>query len=64
MPSQYDNTYHWEYSKPTYDSVTDKAKFDAIREADYVFEIQPASDPNRQQELDYMNWYVPLDNQN
>jgi hypothetical protein len=56
MPSQYDNTYHWEHSKPTYDSVEDKSKFDAIREADYIFELAPPSDPTRQDELGYMKW--------
>ena len=56
MPSQYDNTYHWEYSKPTYDTVEDEIKFKTIQEADYVFELKPPSEPTRKQELDYIQW--------
>ena len=56
MPSQYDNTYHNEYSKPSFDTPEEEAKFKAIREADYVFERRPAGEPTRKDELDYMEW--------
>lgn len=51
MPSQYDNTYHHEYSKPTYDTVEDKIKFQTIREADHVLELRPPREPTREEEL-------------
>ena len=47
MPSFWDNTYHWEYSKPTYDSENDEIKQKAQREADYIFEPAPPREPNR-----------------
>jgi ornithine cyclodeaminase/alanine dehydrogenase-like protein (mu-crystallin family) len=56
MPSQYDNTYHWEYSKPSYDSVEEEAKFKAIHEADLVFEVTPSREPTREEQLQYLNW--------
>lgn len=56
MPSQYDTTYHWEYSKPSYDCAEDEAKFKAIKEADYVFELKPPREPTRKEELDYIQW--------
>lgn len=56
MPSQYDNTYHWEYSKPTYDTVEEELKFKTIREADYVLENKAPREPNRQEELEYLDW--------
>jgi hypothetical protein len=56
MPSQYDNTYHWEFSKPTYDSVEDQIKYQTIKEADYVLEAAPPRLPNREEEKEYMNW--------
>lgn len=51
MPSQYDNTYHWEYSKPTYDTPEDIEKYQAQKEADYVLERRPAREPTRDEEL-------------
>jgi hypothetical protein len=56
MPSQYDTTYHWQYSKPNFDSEEDEAKSKAIREADYVFELKPSREPTRKEELDYIQW--------
>lgn len=56
MPSQYDTTYHWEYSKPTYDRQEDKIKAQTIMEADYVLEVRPSREPTRQEELEYMAW--------
>lgn len=56
MPSQYDTSYHWEYSKPTYDREEDKIKAQTIKEADYVFERRPPREPTRDDELEYMEW--------
>ena len=56
MPSQFDNTYHFEYSKPSYDTPEEEAKFKAIREADAVFEIKTPRDPVREEELEYIDW--------
>ena len=51
MPSQYDNSYHYKYSEPTYDTPEDKLKFQAIREADYVLELKPPREPTRAEEV-------------
>jgi hypothetical protein len=51
MPSQYDNTYHYEYSKPVYDTPEEKIKFQTIREADYVLETRAPREPTREEEL-------------
>ena len=56
MPSQYDNTYHWEYSKPTYDTPEEEIKAKSIREADYVFEMAAPREPERADELEYVEW--------
>ncbi|CDW76650.1 UNKNOWN [Stylonychia lemnae] len=56
MPSQYDNTYHFEYSKPTYDTVEDKIKFQTIREADEVLELKTSREPTREEEIQYLDW--------
>jgi hypothetical protein len=56
MPSQYDNTYHFEYSKPSYDTPEEEAKFKAIRESDYIFERRPPREPTREEELEYLDW--------
>ncbi len=56
MPSQYDNTYHYEFSQPVYDTVEDKKKFQTIREADYVLELAPPREPTREEEKEYMQW--------
>jgi hypothetical protein len=51
MPSQYDNTYNYEYSKPTYDTLEDKEKAQLQREADTVLELAPPREPTRAEEL-------------
>ena len=51
MPSQYDNTYNFDFSKPVYDTYEDKIKFQTIREADEVLELKPAREPTREEEL-------------
>ncbi len=56
MPSQYDNTYHFEYSKPSYDCEEDREKFETIREADYVLEKRPSREPTRDEEIEYIEW--------
>ena len=56
MPSQFDNSYHNEFSKPTYDSDKDKIWYQTMREADYVFELAPPRQPTREEELQYMDW--------
>jgi hypothetical protein len=56
MPSQYDNTYHWEYSRPSYDSKEEEEKFKLIREADTVLELKPPREPTRKEELEYIDW--------
>lgn len=56
MPTQLDNTYHAEYSKPTYDNVEDLMRFQNIREADEIFEQAVPDLPDRQSELEYMQW--------
>jgi len=56
MPSQYDTSYHWEYSKPTYDTKEEEAKFKALREADAVFELRPPREPTREEEVEYIDW--------
>jgi hypothetical protein len=56
MPSQYDNSYHWEFSKPVYDTKEEEAKFKALREADTVFELRPPREPTRQEEVEYLDW--------
>ena len=56
MPSQYDNSYNFEYSKPTYDTFEEKLKFQAIREADTVLEVRGPREPTREEEIQYMDW--------
>jgi hypothetical protein len=56
MPSQFDNTYHFEYSKPSYDTPEEEAKFKAIRESDHVFEKRGPREPTREEELAYLDW--------
>ena len=56
MPSQIDNTYHYEFSKPTYDTVEDQIRQQRIREAEYILEPAVPALPSREDELEYMNW--------
>ncbi len=56
MPSQFDSSYNWEYSKPSYDTPEEEIKTQKIREADYVFELKPPKEPSRSDELEYMDW--------
>lgn len=56
MPSNYDNTYHWEYSKPSYDTQEEKLKFQTIKEADYIYEKTVPREPTRVEEVNYIDW--------
>ena len=56
MPSQIDNTYHYEFSKPTYDTVEDQIRQQRIREAEYILEPRIPDLPSREDELEYMQW--------
>jgi len=56
MPSQFDQTYHREYSKPTYDTVEDQIRQQRIREADEILVPAVPPLPTREQELEYMQW--------
>lgn len=56
MPSQFDNSYHYRYSEPNYDSLEDKQKAQIIHEADVVLELRPPREPTRDEELEYQDW--------
>lgn len=56
MPSTVDNTYHWDYSRPSYDTDEDQVRQQIIREADEIFEPAIPPVPDRQTEIEYMNW--------
>jgi len=56
MPSQFDNTYHYNFSQPVYDTPEEKIKFQTIREADYVLELRPPREPTRDEEIQYQDW--------
>lgn len=60
MPSQFDTSYNYEYSKPTFDEEADKLKAQVIREADNVLELRPPREPTRAEELAYQDWYESL----
>ena len=53
MPSHYDNSYHYHYSKPNYDTVEDQIKYQTIREADAVLEVAIPREPTRAEEIEY-----------
>jgi hypothetical protein len=45
MPSQFDNTYHAIYKKPTFDGTADEKMYKITREADEVFEMKESPIP-------------------
>ena len=51
-----DWSYHWEYSKPAFDTVEDQVRYQRIKEAEYILEPRVPDLPDRQTELDYMEW--------
>lgn len=56
MPSQVDNSYNWEYSRPSFDSPEEELRQQAIHEADTIFEMRPPREPTREEELEYIKW--------
>jgi hypothetical protein len=48
MPSQFDTTYHREYSQPSYDTVENQIRTQRIREADEILELAVPDLPDRQ----------------
>ena len=56
MPSNWDNTINRVYSKPNYDTLEDRLRQQRIREAEYILEPAIPQEPDRQTELEYMQW--------
>lgn len=56
MPSQFDNTLNFHLSKPIYDTTEDQIRQQRIREADYILEANVPEVPDRETELEYMQW--------
>ena len=56
MPSQNDNTLNKYLAKPTYDTVEDQVRQQRIREAEYILEPAIPAEPDRETELEYMEW--------
>ena len=56
MPSQSDLTLNKILAKPTYDTVDDMIRQQRIREADYILEPRVPAEPDRETELEYMEW--------
>ena len=56
MPSQFDNTYHNIYRKPTFDDDASKRMWQASREADEVLEVAHAPIPTQEMEREYLDF--------
>lgn len=56
MPSNWDNTANFHNSKATYDTVEDQIRQQRIREADYILEPAIPELPDRETEMEYMEW--------
>lgn len=56
MPSTYDNTYHYQFSKPTYDREFDEKVALEQRIADEIFELQVPRLPTKEEEREYMDF--------
>ena len=56
MPSQIDNTLHKILAQPKYDTVEDQVRQQRIREAEYILEPAIPAEPDRETELEYMEW--------
>ena len=56
MPSFQDKSINYVYSKPTYDTVEDMIRQQRIREADYILEPVMPDVPDRETELEYLDW--------
>ena len=56
MPSYWDNTLNKQLAQPKYDTVEDQIRQQRIREADYILEPVIPPEPDRETELEYMEW--------
>lgn len=56
MPSQFDNTYHYYYSAPSYDTEADKKFYETKREFETIFERDIPPVPTREMELEYLEF--------
>ena len=56
MPSSSDNSLNKYLAKPTYDTVEDQIRQQRIREAEYILEPAIPAEPDREAELEYMEW--------
>ena len=54
--SHWDSSYNAIWSKPSFDTEEDKAKYRAMREADAILEVRKPSMPSRQEEVEYIEW--------
>lgn len=45
MPSNFDNTYHYHFSKPSFDREQDRAEAEMKRVSDTIFEVRPPREP-------------------
>ena len=56
MPSQFDDSYHWRFSKPVFDTDADRRRIEKVRECDEVLELKAAPLPTREVEDEYMDF--------
>ena len=56
MPSQFDNTYHYYFSQPTFDTEADKKFYETKREFETIFEADVPQVPTREMELEYLDF--------
>jgi hypothetical protein len=56
MVSQFDSSYHATFRRTTYDSIEDQRTRRIQREAEEVLELRPAPIPDREAEVEYIDW--------
>ena len=56
MPSQFDNTYHYYYAQPHYDTEEDQRFYETKREFETIFEEAVPPLPTREMELEYLDF--------
>lgn len=56
MPSQFDNTYHYYYAQPHYDTEEDQRVYESKREFETIFEVAVPPLPTREMELEYLDF--------
>ena len=56
MPSQFDNSYHAYYRKPTFDDETSQELYQINKEANEVLELRTPDVPTPEQEVEYIDW--------